>query len=184
MHSNDGIKPVRDFLEEWHTQRRSFFYFTPLSLSPSLSFFPLPFFLVSVTASDSGWQPPGFLKANITAKDELQVCQTCKHALITHFPADDNEVTEIIAVFFCFFLTTPRCSGSENDRITGASLLLFVSFIWNYLAVKKQHVIPDVASKINLQVIHVMFDLLWPVKVMKPLCFCRVWRISRPLLSL
>lgn len=50
-----------------------------------------------MTASDSGWQPPGFLKANITAKDELQVCQACKHALITHFPADDNEVTEIAA---------------------------------------------------------------------------------------
>lgn len=75
-------------------------------LHPSLclvSFFSLPPSLVSVTGSDSSWQPPGFLKANITAKDELQVCQTCKHALITHFPADDNEVTEIIAVFFFFF---------------------------------------------------------------------------------
>lgn len=94
MHSNYGIKPVR-FLEEWHTQWLSLFYFTPLSLSLhpfflfalslslSLSFFSLC--LVSVTASDSGWQPLGFLKANITAKDELQVCQTCKHALITHF---------------------------------------------------------------------------------------------------
>lgn len=50
-----------------------------------------------MTAGDSGWQPPGFLKANITAKDELQVCQACKHVLITHFPADDNEVTEIAA---------------------------------------------------------------------------------------
>lgn len=68
-------------------------------LHPSLCLVSLfsPFFLVSVTASDSGWQPPGFLKANITAKDELQVCQACKHALITHFPADDNEVSEIAA---------------------------------------------------------------------------------------
>lgn len=76
MHSIDGIKPVRDFWKNG-AQWSSLFYFTPLCLR---SFFP-----VSVTASDSGWQPPGFLKANITAKDELQVCQTCKHALITHF---------------------------------------------------------------------------------------------------
>lgn len=59
-----------------------------------------------MTASDSGWQPPGFLKANITAKDELQVCQACKHALITHFPADDNEVAEIAAA-----LSGGGCSG-------------------------------------------------------------------------
>lgn len=77
MHSSDGIKPVRDL---W--KNGALFLLQP-SLTLSLSFL----FLMSVTASDSGWQLPGVLKANITAKDELQVCQTCKHALITHFPA-------------------------------------------------------------------------------------------------
>lgn len=124
MHSNDGIKPVRDFWKNG-THSGALFSTSPLSLP---RFFLFSFFLVSVTASDSGWQPPGFLKANITAKDELQVCQTCKHALITHFPADDNEVTEIIAVFsFFFFFFTPHCTLSENDRLADAALLLYLS---------------------------------------------------------
>lgn len=133
MHSNDGIKPVRDFWKNG-THSGALFSTSPLSL-PRSSLFSPSFFL-SVTASDSGWQPPGFLKANITAKDELQVCQTCKHALITHFPADDNEVTEIIAVFFFFFLVlTPRCSLSEDDRLlTGCCVRLNVQFIQNNVA--------------------------------------------------
>lgn len=69
MHGNDGIKPVRDF---WKNGAHSgaLFSTSPLpSLSPfSFLFFFLPLPPVSVTASDSGWQPPGFLKANITAK--------------------------------------------------------------------------------------------------------------------
>lgn len=84
MHSSDGIKPVRDL---WKNGAHSGALFL---LQPSLThpLFSVAFlFLISVTASDSGWQLPGFLKANITAKDELQVCQTCKQALITHFPA-------------------------------------------------------------------------------------------------
>lgn len=55
------------------------------STSPLALFSLFLLSVVSVAAGDSGWQPPGFFKANITAKDELQVCQACKHALITLF---------------------------------------------------------------------------------------------------
>lgn len=99
-----------------------FFLLHPSLCLVSLFSLSLFFFLVSVTASDSGWQPPGFLKANITAKDELQVCQACKHALITHFPADDNEVTEIAAAlnvqFYPKIMQHPTCftcSGLQKD---------------------------------------------------------------------
>ena len=74
MHGNDGIKPVRDFWKNGAHSGALFSTSPLLSLSLSLSlrflffFFSLPLPPVSVTASDSGWQPPGFLKANITAK--------------------------------------------------------------------------------------------------------------------
>lgn len=83
MHGNDGIKPVRDFWKNGAHSGALFstsplpslslslslpFSFLPPSLSVFFSFFFLPLPPVSVTASDSGWQPPGFLKANITAK--------------------------------------------------------------------------------------------------------------------
>lgn len=67
-----------------------------------------------MTAGDSGWQPPGFLKAT-GEKMELQVCQTRKHALITRFlPADDNEVTRIIAVFFFCWVRAARSPRPED----------------------------------------------------------------------
>ncbi len=150
MHSDDGIKPVRDFWKNG-THSAALFSTSPLSLLVSLSS------LVLVTASDSGWRPPGFLKANITAKDELQVCQTCKHALITHFPADDNEVTEIIAVFFSSFFWTRLCTLSENGRRTDAGSLWTCSLskIMQHRQInkgspnKEQHVSPDASFKIS-----------------------------------
>lgn len=79
-------------------------------------------------------------------------CARLVNTLITHFPADDNEVTEIIAVFFCcFFFLTPHCTLSENDRLKDASLLLCLSEHVVYpnnsastnegFSVKEQHVL-------------------------------------------
>lgn len=121
-------------------------------LHPSLCLSFLSLFLVSVTASDSGWQPPGFLKANITAKDELQVCQTCKHALITHFSSGwqwghwNN---------CCFFLDSTLYSKWERQAYGCCYVPLNMQFIQNNLAstneqrfpVTEQHVLPAVAVK-------------------------------------
>lgn len=134
MHGNDGIKPVRDF---WKNGAHSGALFSTSPL-PSLS--PFSFLFFFFLSLPSRWQPvtvagsrPASWRQTLQRKDELQVCQTCKHALITHFPADDNEVTEIIAVFFFFSFSTPRRSLSENDRMLLRCCLLSLNeqFIQN-----------------------------------------------------
>lgn len=141
-------------------------------LHPSLclaSFFSLLlslFFLVSVTASDSGWQPPGFLKANITAKDELQVCQTCKHALITHF-SSGWQWGHWNNCCYLFFLT-PHCTLSENDRLTDAAVSFWtcsLSKIILHLQMNKDSLLQN------------MIYLLWPSKSWLVFAFSRSSRI-------